>query len=133
MLIGEDYIKYTNQRIEILNFLKKNKTHPSVDEVYEVVKKKLTRISKATVYKNLKYLTEQELIREVNVKGVSRFEYNKGAHHHIICKNCSKIIDFESEKLIKYSLNIIGKVENFKIDSTSTNFYGYCKNCKGES
>ena len=90
MLIGEDNIKYTNQRVEILNFLKQNKNHPTVDEIYEVVKKKLTRISKATVYKNLKFLTEQDIIREVNIKGVSRFEYHLEPHHHIICQKCSK-------------------------------------------
>lgn len=103
-----------------------------MDEIYEVVKKKLTRISKATVYKNLKLLTEQDLIREVDLKGVSRFEYNTKSHHHMICKKCSKIIDFESEKLIKYSYNIIKNVKDFKIDNTSTNFYGYCNKCKGE-
>ena len=43
-------IKYTNQRVEILNFLQGNLMHPTVEDVYEGVKKKLTRISKATVY-----------------------------------------------------------------------------------
>ena len=42
-------ITYTNQRVEILNFLKDNYSHPAVEEVYEAVKKKLTRISKATI------------------------------------------------------------------------------------
>ena len=59
-------IKYTNQRVEILNFLKDNTTHPTVDEVYDGVKKKLTRISKATVYQNLKFLAGKGLIQEVN-------------------------------------------------------------------
>ena len=87
-------IKYTNQRIEILNFLKNNTAHPTVDDVYEVVKKKLTRISKATVYQNLKFLTEKGLIQEVNIKGVSRYEPNIDPHHHMICIKCVKIIDF---------------------------------------
>jgi len=69
-------MKYTNQRVEILAFLREHEGHPNVDEVYEGVRKKLTRISKATVYKNLKFLTEKGLLEEVNVKGVSRFEAN---------------------------------------------------------
>jgi Fur family ferric uptake transcriptional regulator len=123
-------IKYTNQRVEILNFLKDNITHPTVDEVYEAVKKKLTRISKATVYQNLKFLAEKGLIQEVNVKGVSRFEPNLDPHHHIICKKCGKIIDFESKELTNYSLNIGKKLKEFDIDTTHTNFYGICKKCK---
>jgi Fur family ferric uptake transcriptional regulator len=126
----EPNITYTNQRVEILHFLKDNTTHPTVEEVYEGVKKKLSRISKATVYQNLKFLTEKGLIQEVNVKGVSRFEPNLEPHHHIICRNCDKIIDFESEKLTKYSLQIAQQLNEFDVDSTNTNFYGYCKQCK---
>ena len=69
-------IKYTNQRVEILNFIKGNTSHPTVEEVYNEVKKKLTRISKATVYQNLRFLSEKGIIQEVNIKGVSRFEPN---------------------------------------------------------
>jgi Fur family ferric uptake transcriptional regulator len=63
-------IKYTNQRVEILNYLKDNYSHPTVDQVFEAVRKKLTRISKATVYQNLKFLAEKGLIQEVNIRGV---------------------------------------------------------------
>jgi len=126
-------IKYTNQRIEILEFLKENTTHPTVEEVYEAVKKKLSRISKATVYQNLKFLTEKGLIQEVNIKGVSRFEPNLTPHHHIICRKCGKIIDFESQELTDYSLHIGKKLKEIDIDATNTNFYGTCKKCKSKN
>jgi len=126
-------IKYTNQRIEILEFLKENTTHPTVEEVYEAVKKKLSRISKATVYQNLKFLTEKGLIQEVNIKGVSRFEPNPTPHHHIICRKCGKIIDFESQELTDYSLHIGKKLKEIDIDATNTNFYGTCKKCKSKN
>jgi Fur family ferric uptake transcriptional regulator len=126
-------IKYTNQRIEILEFLKDNTTHPTVEEVYDAVKKKLSRISKATVYQNLKFLTEKGLIQEVNIKGVSRFEPNLTPHHHIICRKCGKIIDFESQELTDYSLHIGKKLKEIDIDATNTNFYGICKKCKSKN
>ncbi|WP_406657849.1 transcriptional repressor [Methanolobus sp. ZRKC2] len=122
-------IKYTNQRIEILDFLKKFDGHPTVDDVYEGVRKKLTRISKATVYKNLRFLAEKGLVKEVNIKGVSRFEANLIPHHHIICIGCGKISDYESEKLTEYSLKIAGEIEDFEVETTDTNFYGICKKC----
>jgi Fur family ferric uptake transcriptional regulator len=123
-------IRFTNQRIEILDFLKENTTHPTVDEVFEAVKKKLTRIGKATVYQNLKFLTEKGFIQEVNIKGVSRFEPNLTPHHHIICRKCGKIIDFESKELTEYSLQIGKKLKEIEIETTNTNFYGICKKCK---
>ena len=123
---------YTNQRIEILNFLRNNKSHPTVDKVYEGVKKKLTRISKATVYQNLKFLADKGLIQEVNIKGVSRFEPNIKPHHHVICKKCGKITDFESRELTDYSLKIARKLKDTKIEATDTHFYGKCIKCGGK-
>jgi Fur family transcriptional regulator, ferric uptake regulator len=122
-------ITYTNQRVEILNFLKDNFSHPTVEQVYSAVKKKLTRISKATVYQNLKFLAENGLVQEVNIKGISRFEPTIEPHHHIICKHCGKIIDFESKELIQYSLKKAKKLTQMNIESASTNFFGICKEC----
>ena len=127
--MGNANIKYTNQRVEILNFLKDNKTHPTVEQVYKEVKKKLTRISKATVYQNLKFLSDKGLVQEVNIKGVSRFEPNLKPHHHIICKKCGKIFDFESKELTDYALKMAKSLKEFHINSANTNFYGICRKC----
>lgn len=124
-------IKYTNQRIEILNYLKDNYSHPTVEQVYEAVRKKLTRISKATVYQNLRFLAEKGIIKEVNVKGVSRFEPNLEAHHHIVCRSCGRILDFKSEELTNYTLSLAKKLKGMKIESATTNFYGLCEKCNG--
>lgn len=125
-----DNIKYTNQRVEILDFLKDNTTHPTVEQVYEGVKKKLTRISKATVYQNLKFLAKKGLIQEVNIKGVSRFEPNLEPHHHIICEKCGRIFDFESRALTDSALKMAKSMKDFNITSANTNFYGICKKCR---
>jgi len=131
--IGEADMKYTNQRVEIIAFLREHKGHPTVDEVYDGVRKKLTRISKATVYKNLKFLSQKGLLEEVNVKGVTRFEANFVPHHHLICRKCGKMDDFQSEELFDYSMKIAEDIVGFSIDSMSTNFYGTCKQCKEEN
>ena len=86
-------------------------------------------MSKATVYKNLEVLKEQGLIKEVNAKGVSRFEANFSPHHHIICKGCGRIIDFESQELTAFALKVIQIQSNYVITETSTNFYGICEDC----
>jgi Fur family ferric uptake transcriptional regulator len=124
-------IRYTNQRVEILNFLKDNFSHPTAEQVFKAVKKKLPRISKATVYQNLNFLAEKGLIKRVNIKGISRFEPHLEPHHHIVCKNCGKIIDFKSKDLTEYLLKISKKFKEMKIESATTNFYGICEKCKG--
>lgn len=127
----QEKIKYTNQRVEILEFLKDNTSHPTVEAIYDGVKKKLTRISKATVYQNLKFLADKGLIQEVNIKGISRFEPNVEPHHHFICRKCGQIIDFESKELTDYSLKIAKKLKDVSITATDTRFYGICKKCGG--
>ena len=122
-------MKYTNQRVAILDFLKDNLNHPTVEEIFEEVKQNLPRITKATVYKNLKVLVDNGLIKEVNIKGVSRFEAKIEPHHHIICKTCGKIIDFKSKELINYALKMIEEQREIIIDSAETTFFGHCKIC----
>ena len=114
----------------ILEFLKNNLNHPTAEEIYNAVNIKLPRITKATVYKNLKVLSAEGLIKEVNVKGISRFEAKMDPHHHIICKNCAKIIDFTSQGLTDYALQMVKVQKTFKIHSTETYFYGLCNNCE---
>lgn len=108
-------------------------SHPTVEEIFEEVHQKLPRITKATVYKNLKVLAENGLIKEVNVKGVSRFEAKMEPHHHIICRSCGKILDFESAELISFALKMIENQKDFVIKTAETNFYGVCKTCQRNS
>ena len=122
-------MKYTNQRAAILDFLKDNLNHPTVEEIFEEVKKNLPRMTKDTVYKNLKVLAKNNIIKEVNVKGVSRFEAKIEPHHHIICKTCGKIVDYKSKKLIDYALKTVENQQDFVIKSAETNFFGHCKVC----
>jgi Fur family ferric uptake transcriptional regulator len=122
-------MKYTNQRVKILDFLKHNDSHPTVEEVYQGVRQKLPRISKATVYQNLKLLAEKGLIQEVNIKGVSRFEPNVEPHHHFICKKCGKILDFDSKELTAYSMKVAGQL-GVQVESAHTNFFGLCDDCR---
>ncbi len=129
--MGENKFVLTNQRSIILDYIKDNHTHPTVDEMFNHVKRKLPRISKKTVYSNLKFLVENDLISEVNVKGVLRYEPKIDPHHHLFCKSCGKIIDFESDKLLDYSMGLAKGIKDFHVYSTETNFYGICKRCKG--
>jgi len=123
-------MRLTNQRLAIMEYLEGNFSHPSVEDIYENVKRKLPRISKATVYQNLNLLTKEGRIRELDIKGVSRYEPSIDSHHHIICRNCGKIIDFESLELTEYSMKLAKRIKQMNIDSTNTNFYGLCKKCK---
>jgi len=124
-------ITYTNQRVEILNYLRDNDSHPTAEEVFAAVRKKLTHISRATVYQNLKFLAAKGLIREVMVQGIARFEPLRESHHHLICMSCGAVTDVMSPELTDCSLRVAQKLKGARVTSATTTFYGQCENCTG--
>lgn len=128
--MGAEGMVMTNQRHEILEFLKKERHHPTADDVYREVKEKLPRISKATVYNNLRYLVERGVVEEIYLNGVARFEYSRKGHHHVVCTNCGRVTDIRDEDLGKLSMDRAEKIEGFDIRRVSTTFYGICEDCK---
>jgi Fur family ferric uptake transcriptional regulator len=84
----------TRQRQIILEELRKVDTHPSADQVYETVRKRLPRISLGTVYRNLEILSELGEIQKLELGGdLKRFDRNSNKHYHIRCMNCGRVDD----------------------------------------
>ena len=61
--------RMTRQREVILEEILNAKAHPSADEVYEMVRKRLPRISLGTVYRNLEILSELGEIQKLELGG----------------------------------------------------------------
>lgn len=55
--------RMTRQRAVILEELRKTATHPTADELYSIVRRRLPRISLGTVYRNLDFLADSGEIR----------------------------------------------------------------------
>lgn len=116
--------RITSQKKIILEYLKSVKTHPSAEEIYKAVKKKLPSISQGTVYRILNGLIEKGEALEISSE-VSHFDGDTSPHSHFICENCKKIFDiFEEIKIPRAKKVKVGEVKNCKIY-----FYGLCKNC----
>ena len=53
---------YSKQREIVLETIKKTYTHPTAEQIYEMVSKVDSKISKSTVYRNINILGESEQI-----------------------------------------------------------------------
>lgn len=122
----------TNQRAIILEYLKENYSHPSVDEIFTFVKQRLPRISKKTVYTSLQFLRDKGLISEVKVKGVQRYEPTTAPHHHAICRTCGKMMDIASDDLLSHAMAVGKTINDFRIEYSHVTFYGICRTCMEE-
>ena len=120
----------TNQREIVLEYVQKSNTHPTADEIYKYIKKKLPRTSKKTVYNNLKVLIEAGMIREISTMGVKRYDPVIKPHHHLICQLCDIVFDIEEDKLTRLATEVAESLKDFEVSSSTTHFYGVCKDCK---
>ena len=68
-MCGAQQLRMTQQRQVILEELRLCRSHPTADELYSRVRRRLPRISLGTVYRNLETLAERGLIRKMEVGG----------------------------------------------------------------
>ncbi len=121
--------RMTEQRRVILEEIRSLKTHPSADELYKQVRKRLPRISLGTVYRNLETLAKKGTVRKLEVAGTQkRFDGRIDHHHHLKCEKCSRIEDIEIEPL-----DVIRKLEKklpgYVITNYRLEFEGLCPQC----
>jgi Fur family ferric uptake transcriptional regulator len=119
----------TRQRKIILEELRKVDTHPSADEVYEMVRKRLPRISLGTVYRNLEVLSKSGAIQKLEPgSSLKRFDGNPHEHYHIRCIQCDRVVDAHFDIDLNFT-NEDCKASNFKIIGHKLEFLGLCSKC----
>lgn len=121
----------TAQRTAILEYIKDNKSHPSIIDIYEHVLKKLFTISMTTVYNTIDHLKKEGVIQELALRHheARRFDSNPTPHDHVICHICGKIVDIEVN--VDHPLLLTEKQQlGFDIKEICITVYGVCSNCK---
>ena len=126
-------LRMTRQREVILEELRKVNTHPSADEVYEMVRKRLPRISLGTVYRNLEILSESGDIQKLEPGcTLKRFDGNPSEHSHIRCIRCDRISDVPMIPGFEIDLEQVS-ASGFEITGHRLEFLGVCPQCLGKS
>lgn len=126
-------MRLTSQRQLILEELKKVKSHPTANEVYDMVRKRLPRIGLGTVYRNLDLLAERGIINKLCVGGEQkRFDGDTSPHYHIRCVRCNRVEDI----FIKRDTQLEKKAATcckYKILDHHVQFSGICRKCLPEA
>jgi len=122
----------THQRQVIYDALIAMPGHPSPEEVYAKVRRRIPSISLATVYKNLNRFLKAGLLQEMSVHhGSLRVEVNDHPHHHLVCSSCKKIEDIDSEQI--GPLHVRGRLpKGFAVQRYSVDVIGLCARCRGK-
>ncbi|MCW5204818.1 transcriptional repressor [Desulfobulbus sp. US2] len=126
----KDILRMTHQRELILEELGNCHNHPTADALYERIKKKLPRISLATVYRNLEILSEAGMIRKLEISGrQKRFDKEIEQHDHVFCVQCRRVDDIRLDQSRLVVLEE-GQKQGYKISGCRVEFYGICPKCQ---
>ncbi len=120
----------TRQRAVILDILKRNPVHPTAEDIYREARRTLPNISLGTVYRNLNFLRDQGLVREVRSHGdtSSRFEAELPPHAHFHCTECQTVVDLPLPQCLQ-TISWDGKTGVGTVKSVDLHVIGACANC----
>lgn len=130
-LLSSRGLKATNQRIEVLYILAKNRKPLTLKDILSKIKGESAH--EVTVYRMISSFKDSGIVKQIDFQdSVPYFELvdEKHDHHHIVCTSCKKVSDFTgcgSSDLIK---NALSQNRDFAIiNSHSFELFGICKKC----
>src|ERR1700721_1379572 len=107
-------LRITSQRQAIVDTVFSTDQHFTAEQLLEWSRQRDKSVSRATVYRTLPLLTESGLVREMDFgKDYKFYDPNYAEHpnhNHIICNDCEKIVEFESDKIDKLENEISHKL-----------------------
>ncbi len=120
----------TVQRRAVLEALLDRHDHPTVDQLFEDVKRRIPGVSRTTVYRVLETLVQLGVSRKTHhFEAAVRFDARTEHHHHLICNSCNKVVDWEDRSVGQVRLPDARRT-GFKVVDYSVYFEGLCSDCQ---
>ncbi len=125
--------RVTPQRLAVLKILAKRDMHPSVETIYERVRRDFPTTSLATIYKTVNLLKELREVVELDFSAESnRYDGNKPyPHPHLICTQCKTIVDPDLATARDLSKELAKKT-GYQIVNYRLDFFGICPRCQSK-
>lgn len=116
----------SKQRDLILSIIQSSPEHLTADQVYQLAKQSLPNIAMATIYNNLKSLSQRGDIKRINLNdGADHYDKNTAPHEHILCPYCGKINDIHLDNFYQRIENELGQ----HIEGYSLTVLSVCADC----
>lgn len=113
----------------ILELILNATDHPTAAQIYERARQVLPSVGQATVYRTLRRLVAEDLIREVRVGDVTQYDRRTERHDHVICRRCGCIGDVWVE-MPEGILDRAAAQCGFRIEEHHTELFGLCPSCQ---
>ena len=123
----------TPQRHAIIDAAFSTEEHFTAEQLLDWSRDRDKSVSRATIYRTLPLLTESGLVREMDF-GKDRKFYDPNYaehpnHNHIICEDCEKIVEFESDQISRIESEITHKL-GFAVKTQRLQITASCEELK---
>lgn len=125
----------TKQKESILEYLKQVDGHVTADDVVNYFRNSGNQIGKATVYRYLDKLVEQNVVLKYSLgNGQSACyqyvgEHEAEHHYHLICVGCGNLMHEKCGYMDEIAKHLSAD-HSFSLDPLKTVLYGKCKHCQ---
>jgi Fe2+ or Zn2+ uptake regulation protein len=127
----DKFRRNSQQRLVILEELRKLTSHPTAAALYEIVRRRLPKLSLGTVYRNLDMLSRLGMVQRLELSGgETRFDGRVERHEHIRCVQCGRVDDAKGLPL-DVSLDGHHDVGGYEIIDYRVEILGICPQCRG--
>ncbi len=120
--------RVTASRLAVYRYIRGNRNHPIVDEVWKAVQRQQPNISRESVYRILTDFVSKGVISLIDRPNViARYDSNSQRHDHFYCLRCGRIFDFnidEVDEIVRSKLNKFGRVDRVEARAS-----GVCQEC----
>jgi Fur family transcriptional regulator, ferric uptake regulator len=122
--------RMTSQRRIIMEELMKLKSHPTANDLYEIVRRRMPNISLGTVYRNLEFLADLGMVLKLEIAGTQkRFDGNTQNHYHVRCIKCGRVDDVDFDPMSEMNEAVAG-ISEYEILWHRLEFIGTCPTCR---
>ncbi|MFH0943728.1 MAG: Fur family transcriptional regulator [Planctomycetota bacterium] len=132
--IRSSKLKHTAQRMKIVKRAFAMRKHFSAEDLYHILRREKTDVSKATVYRTLKLLVEANFLDalEIGSRQAKFYEpvHGREHHDHMICLKCGQIVEF-IDRTIESLQQKAASNSKFRVLSHSLKLFGLCATCNG--
>ena len=131
--LREQGLPVTQQREAVADIVFSSTGHLSVEDIEAALKGQGERIGKATIYRTMEILVRSGLVEEHDFgEGFKRYEHLFGQqpiHEHLICTNCSRVIEFQSAEVVRLQ-EATARQHGFLPTRHRLEIYGICASCQ---
>ncbi|MEJ2547387.1 MAG: transcriptional repressor [Gemmatimonadota bacterium] len=123
----------TPQREAVWEVLSGMRTHPTAEEIFRTVRRRVPAISLATVYNALESFESAGVCQKLTQgEGAARYDIRTDAHHHLQCVDCGRLFDVSGPPLSDW-LAAIDTGDEFELLGGQLVLEGRCNACRRDA